>query len=144
MDDSIIIVSKEGQTFELKYNVCMQSKKIIMDFKQNTTIRLNNITTNILERIVFYMIYHSEVLDTNLWDLKFIKNFTGIELIDLIWSSNYLEMDDLCDLGTTYLMNTIDNNDPINIKNILNMKCDFTEEEKNIVNIKCNWQIFNL
>ena len=143
-DKKIIIVSKDGNPFELDYGIAKQSRLLLVEMdKENYTtpakIELVNIHSSILERIVSYLVYHKEVDDTLNWDIKFIENFTGNELIDLIWSANYLKVDDLYNLGKTRLLNVFDNNEISQVRSILSIQPDFTKDEEKIVKSNFYW-----
>jgi hypothetical protein len=139
----IKIISKDGRTFELTYSICKLSSVLLSAFNNNSDlipeVELDNISSSILERVVAYMVYHNEIKDTEAWDNQFIDKFTGDELVDLIWSANYLKMNDLLLLGSKKLTDTINNNDPKEIRNILNIKSDFTKDEEEIIASKFEW-----
>ena len=140
----IIIISKDGTSFELDYAMAKQSQVLLLEMEKNINLEpvrfeLGNINSSILERIVSYLVYHKEIEDTEKWDYNFINKFTGYELIDLIWSANYLKINDLLEIGKNRLLNVFDNNDTDKVRKILNIPPDFTEEEDDNILKKFKW-----
>jgi len=137
----IIIISKDGTPFELDYGIAKQSKILLSIMDKNNDqepikFELRNINSSVLERIVSYLVYHNEINDTKQWDNNFINKFTGYELIDLIWSANYLKIDDLKNLGKNKFLEVFKYEDVSDIRKMLGVKSDLTKEEEEIAKNK--------
>jgi len=137
----IKVTTQDDRKFDLEHNICKQSRRLNSIFAQNKKeIKLDDISSSTFERIIAYLVYHTESDDTVSWDDQFIRKFTGIELVNLIWAANYLVIPTLLDLGKKRMIDVIDNNDVPTMRNILNVKADFTAEEEGIISQAMNWQ----
>lgn len=136
----IKITTSDGQNFELEPKICNPSKKLSSAISSNKfIITLENTPSSVFERILAYLLYHAEKKDTQEWDDQYIKKFTGTELVNLIWSANYLEIPSLLKLSRERMIHIIENNDVNTMRNILNEKADFTKEEEDVISKTLNW-----
>jgi hypothetical protein len=140
----IIIVSKDGSSFELDYELAKRSRLLESEMSRDTynkpmEIELANIHSAVLERIVSYLVYHKEVLETSAWDNQFIKKFTGDELIDLVWSANYLKIDDLLALAKNRLIDVFENNNIRKARDMLSIQSNLTVDEDESIRNEFIW-----
>ena len=141
----IIIVSKDGSSFELDYDTAKKSKMLESEMNKESNgvpieVELINIHSPVLERIVSYLVYHREVPDAKTWDLQFIKKFTGDELIDLIWSANFLQINDLLELAKNRLHDVFNNNSIGKVRDILSIQPNFTKDEDEQIKNQFVWK----
>lgn len=139
----VVIISKDGNSFELDNDIAKRCKLLEDEINKSTNkqieIQLPNIYSSVLERIVSYLIYHKEVPENEAWDLQFIKKFTGDELIDLVWSANYLKINELLVLAKNRLIDVFDNNNIRKVRDILSIQPNFTIDEEESVKSQFNW-----
>lgn len=139
----VVIISKDGNSFELDNDIAKRCKLLEDEINKSTNkqieIQLPNIYSSVLERIVSYLIYHKEVPENEAWDLQFIKKFTGDELIDLVWSANYLKINELLILAKNRLIDVFDNNNIRKVRDILSIQPNFTIDEEETVKSQFNW-----
>lgn len=139
----VVIISKDGNSFELDNDIAKRCKLLEDEINKSTNkqieIQLPNIYSSVLERIVSYLIYHKEVPENEAWDLQFIKKFTGDELIDLVWSANYLKINELLILAKNRLIDVFDNNNIRKVRDILSIQPNFTIDEEESVKSQFNW-----
>ena len=142
--NKIKIISRDNVSFDLDLKIIKKSEFLVdkIELGENV-VNLTNIDSCIIEKIVAYLVYHSEIEDTKKWDIQFIKKFNGDELIDLLWVSNYLKIEDLTSLGRKFLISTIENNNIASIRKKLHIKSDFTEEEEQKIYADFIWQEIN-
>ena len=140
----IIIISKDGSSFELDYDLAKRSRLLESEMSRDTyskpmEIELANIHSAVLERIVSYLVYHKEVPETSAWDNQFIKKFTGDELIDLVWSANYLKIDDLLALAKSRLIDVFENNNIRKVRDMLSIQANLTVDEDESIRREFIW-----
>lgn len=140
----IIIISKDGNSFELDYELAKRSRLLEAEMSKDTynkpmEIELSNIHSAVLERIVSYLVYHKEVHETSAWDSQFIKKFTGDELIDLVWSANYLKIDDLLVLAKSRLIDVFENNNIRKARDMLSIQSNLTVDEDESIRNEFIW-----
>jgi S-phase kinase-associated protein 1 len=117
----IKISSSDDQVFEVEEKVITQStliKNMLNDLEvSDTVIPLQNITSDILKKVIEYAEHHKDdephVEETekkvdsainNDWDKKFMDLDRSI-IFDIILAANYLDMEELLNLGCKTIAN---------------------------------------
>jgi S-phase kinase-associated protein 1 len=141
----IILKSSEGGTFEIEEAVAVQSQtiKLLMDddCANNTAIPISNVTSKILAMVIEYCKKHVDVVSSDelrKWDAEFVK-VDQDTLFKLILAARYLDIKSLYDLGCMTTANNIKDKTPEEIRKILNIKDEYTPEEKEEVRRENSW-----
>ncbi|KAF5760457.1 putative S-phase kinase-associated protein [Helianthus annuus] len=133
---TIVLKSSDGETFEVEEVVALESqtiKHIIEDDCANTTIPLPNVTSKTLSMVIEYCKKHVESdaeKDLKAFDSEFVKVDDHATLFDLIRAANYLNIKGLLDLTCQTTADMIKDKQPEEIREIFNIKNDFTPEEE--------------
>ncbi|MFS7927780.1 putative S-phase kinase-associated protein [Helianthus anomalus] len=148
---TIVLKTSDGETFEVEELVVLESqtiKHMIEDDCANTTIPLPNVTSKTLSMVIEYCKKHvestkSEDKKTAEEDLKaFDSEFVKVDvdsLFDLILAANYLNIKSLLDLTCQTTADMIKDKTPEEIREIFNIKNDFTPEEEEAVRRENAW-----
>jgi S-phase kinase-associated protein 1 len=148
----ITLKSFDGEIFEIDEMVALESqtiKHMIEDNCADTEIPVPNVTGKILAKIFEYCKKHVEVAsskeeksrnedDLKAWDKDFI-NVDQATLFELILAANYLNIKNLLDLTCQTVADMIKGNSPEEIRNLLNIENDFTQEEEEEVRRENQW-----
>lgn len=131
----ILLKSSDGETFEVEESVAEGSeiiKHMIDDDCAGNAIPLPNITAPILAMVITYLKRHSSNDDEEKlksFDSEFV-NVDQATLYDLILGANYLNIKGLLDLTTQTVADMIKGKSVEKIREIFNIKNDFTPEEE--------------
>ncbi|KAI3698853.1 hypothetical protein L2E82_42726 [Cichorium intybus] len=146
----IILRSSEGETFEVDEAVAVESqtiKHLIEDGCADTSIPVPNVTSKILSMVIEYCKKHvgtsktddqTAEEDLKSFDADFVKVDQGT-LFDLILAANYLNIKSLLDLTCQTVADMIKDKSPEEIRQIFNIKNDFTPEEEEMVRKENAW-----
>ncbi|KAI3855572.1 hypothetical protein MKX03_006610 [Papaver bracteatum] len=151
----VTLMSSDGETFDVDEAVALQSgtiKHMIEDGCADNAIPIPNITSNILAKVIEYCKKHvesseegdggsrrrTEDEDLKNWDAEFLKVDDYI-LFDLILAANYLDIDNLLQLTTQKVADTISGKTPEQIRKYFYIKNDFTPEEEKKVKEEYAW-----
>ncbi|TMW86884.1 hypothetical protein EJD97_020749 [Solanum chilense] len=146
----IILRSFDGESFEVDETVALESetiKHMIEDDCANNTIPVPNVTGKILAKVIKYCKRHVEVSkaedntakeDLKTFDAEFVK-VDQSTLFNLILAANYLKIKSLIDLTCQTLADMIKGKTPEEIRNLLNIKNDFTPEEEEEIRRENAW-----
>ncbi|XP_004248652.1 SKP1-like protein 1B [Solanum lycopersicum] len=146
----IILRSFNGESFEVDETVALESetiKHMIEDDCANNTIPVPNVTGKILAKVIKYCKRHVEVSkaedntakeDLKTFDAEFVK-VDQSTLFNLILAANYLKIKSLIDLTCQTLADMIKGKTPEEIRNLLNIKNDFTPEEEEEIRRENAW-----
>ncbi|XP_059286578.1 SKP1-like protein 1A [Lycium ferocissimum] len=147
----IVLNSSDGETFEVEESVALESqtiKHMIEDDCANTAIPLPNVTSKILAKVIEYCKRHVDAAaktddkasedDLKNFDADFVKVDQGT-LFDLILAANYLNIKSLLDLTCQAVADMIKGKTPEEIRQIFNIKNDYTPEEEEEVRRENAW-----
>lgn len=139
--NKMIIKTSDNIIFNIDFKIIKQSEFFLekIEIGENK-IKLLKINSHTMEKIMSFLVYHSEIENTDQWDKQFIEKFSGDELIDILWASNFLKINDLVKLGKTYLLSLMENDNINEIRNKLNVKSNLTEDDENEINNNLNWE----
>ncbi|XP_027768324.1 SKP1-like protein 1A [Solanum pennellii] len=147
----IILRSFDGESFEVDETVALESetiKHMIEDDCANNTIPVPNVTGKILAMVIKYCKRHVEVSkaedntskeDLKTFDVEFVK-VDQSTLFNLILAANYLKIKSLIDLTCQTVADMIKGKTPEEIRNLLNIKNDFTPEEEEEIRREKSWE----
>ena len=149
-DIDIFLQSNDGKSYKIKRSILKDSEVIesmISDIGiENTTIPLENITGEILEKIVFYLEYSNDIdnqenkteyINTKQKELLDIEDDT---MFNLILGSNYLGITKLLDICCKSVAEEIKKcKTPDEIRKRFNIKNDFTPEEEDDILRENEW-----
>ncbi|XP_007221090.1 SKP1-like protein 1A [Prunus persica] len=145
----ITLKSEDGEIFEVEEAVAMQSQTIrhmVEDDCADGPIPLQNVTSNIVAKVIEYCKKHHEEdadgeknkEDIKKWDVEFVK-VDQSTMFDLILAANYLNVKSLLDLTCQTVADMINGKTPEEIREIFNIKNDFTPEEEKEVRNENQW-----
>ncbi|XP_021809126.1 SKP1-like protein 11 [Prunus avium] len=145
----ITLKSDDGEIFEVEEAVAMQSQTIrhmVEDDCADGAIPLQNVTSNILAKVIEYCKKHHEEdadgeknkEDIENWDAGFVK-VDQCTLFDLILVANYLNIKSLLDLTCQTVADMIKVKTPEEIRETFNIKNDFTPEEEEAIRKENQW-----
>ncbi|XP_012088482.1 SKP1-like protein 1B [Jatropha curcas] len=149
----ITLKSIDGEAFEVDEAVALESqtiKPMIEDDCADNGIPLPNVTSKILAKVIEYCKKHVETpkyddrsnggADDELknWDAEFVK-VDQATLFDLILAANYLNIKGLLDLTCQTVADMIKGKTPDEIREIFNIKDDFTPEEEEELRRENQW-----
>ncbi|XP_059624690.1 SKP1-like protein 1B [Cornus florida] len=146
----IVLRSSDGKTFEVEEVVALESQTIklmIEDDCADSIIPLPNVSSNILSMIIEYSKKHVETPKSEdntsedalkTFDTNFVKVDQAI-LFDLILGANYLNIKSLLDLTCQAAADMIKGKSIEEVRQIFNIKNDFTPEEEEEVRKENDW-----
>ncbi|THU55448.1 hypothetical protein C4D60_Mb11t06650 [Musa balbisiana] len=154
MARTIKLRSSDGEVFEVEEAVAMESqtiKHVIEDDCADGGITLYNVTSDILVKVIEYCKKHVDaavgsfikalgVVDKDLesWDAEFV-NVDLATLVDISNAANYLNIEGLLDLTTQAIADNIKGKKPQEIREIFNIKNEFTPEDEERVREENSW-----
>ncbi|XP_058070335.1 SKP1-like protein 1A [Magnolia sinica] len=149
----VTLKSSDGEEFLIDEAVALKSqtiKHMIEDDCTDNGIPLPNVTSKILSKVIEYCKKHVEAdvskkpddrssdEELKAWDADFVKVDQEI-LFDLILAANYLNIKRLLDLTCQTMADMIKGKTPEEIRQIFNIKNDFTPEEEEEVRRENQW-----
>ncbi|KAI3416623.1 uncharacterized protein J3R85_015244 [Psidium guajava] len=145
----IILRSSVEESFEVEEAVALKSqtiKAMIEEKSDDDGIRLPNVTSEILSKVVEYCKKHidadraSSVADDDLkaWDAEFVKVDQGT-LLDLVRAARDLDIKGLLDLTCQTVADMLKGKTPEEVRKTFNLKNDFTPEEEEEVRRENPW-----
>ncbi|KAF5728272.1 SKP1-like protein 1A isoform X5 [Tripterygium wilfordii] len=142
----IILISCEGERFEVDEAVARQSqtvKHMIEDNCSEGGIPTPNVSSAILAKVIEYCKKHVESSkddeDLTAWDTKFVTVLDQSTLLDLTLAANYLDIKDLLELTCQAWADFIKDESPEEVRQILDIKNDFTPEEEEAIRRENQW-----
>ncbi|XP_057419964.1 SKP1-like protein 1A [Lotus japonicus] len=149
----ITLKSSDGEAFELDEVVALESetiKHMVEDNCADTAIPLPNVTSKTLALVIEYCKKHVEAAsgsgekpvtkeELKEWDAEFAKGHDQATLFDLILASNYLNIKSLLDLTCQAVADIIEKKSPEQVREIFNIKNDYTPEEEEQVRKENEW-----
>lgn len=143
---NIVIVSLDNKEFCIPIEVANMSetiKHLIEDTGVDIPIPIPNVDQKILTKIIEYCQYHvnpptTDPEEVKNWDQAFVT-VDQDTLFSLILASNYLDIKPLLDLTCQTVANSIKGKTPEQVRQIFNIKNDFTPEEEEQVRRENEW-----
>jgi len=152
----LLLKSQEGEGFSIPKKVAIMSelvKTMAEGDKEESTIPLPNVKSNVLQKVIQYMEYHhhsqpkeiekplksanmSEVVSQ--WDAEFVEVDQEM-LFELILAANYMDIKPLLDLTCAKVASMIKGKTPEQIRKTFNIVNDFTPEEEEAVRAENKW-----
>ena len=142
---SITLKSNDNKSFSLPVNACKKSPYLQKQITEGkTTINLNEIKGEVLEKIVEYLKYYSdkdfpklpEVLKSNDlnaevgdWDFSFINPISYENCFHLINAGSLLELNHLYELSCTKIAAFMKGKSPEEVNQEFTIECQLTQEE---------------
>uniref|UniRef100_A0A0E0EL08 SKP1-like protein n=1 Tax=Oryza meridionalis TaxID=40149 RepID=A0A0E0EL08_9ORYZ len=158
----ILLISSDGERFELSESAASQSKTlshIIEDDCTDNGVPLPNVTAVVLVEVVEYFKKHAAVTPKpateavaadnakRLEELKsFDAKFVGVDrtmLFELILAANFLNAQDLLDLTCQHAADLIKDMSVEEVREVFNITNDFTPEEEAEVRKENAWAFDN-
>ena len=157
----IVLISSDGEKIEISVNAAKRSfliKGILDDYPDDEEIPLNNIKSNILNKIKEYLEYYKnfepkkikkslpskdfkECVDE--WDNNYINVKINM-IFDLILGANYMDIKPLLELASSKVASIIKSKTTEEIRKTFNIINDFTPEEEQQIIKENKWYIENL
>ena len=160
-EKKITLLSSDGQKFEISSKAVQRSvlvKGIIEDYPDDAEVPLNNVKSNILQKIKEYLEHYENAdpkeIDRPLpsqkfeecvesWDFKYID--VDLELIfELILGANYMDIKPLLELASAKVASIIKGKTTEEIRKTFNIQNDFTPEEEQQILEENKWCMENL
>jgi len=140
---------------EVQQGVAMMSETIknmwedVGGGSSEMTIPLHNVTQETLTKVIEYCTYHSEnptatggdekdLEEISPWDKEYCQVDQNT-LFELILAANYLDIKPLLDLTCKTVANMIKGKTPEEIRQMFNIKNDFTPEEEEKIRRENEW-----
>ena len=147
MSINLTLVSSDNQKIQIDSKSAERSqllKGFLADSAQKDEIALTDIKSDILKKVVEYLVYYKdktpkeipkhlpssnllEVIDE--WDVNFINGIDLDNVFDLISAANYMDISSLLDLACAKIASLMKGKTPEEIRAMFNIECDLTEEE---------------
>eukprot|EP00249_Psilotum_nudum_P009427 c21929_g1_i1 orf=415-891(-) len=152
-DVKVKLRSFDDEMFEVDEMVAFESqtiKNMIEDTGCDAPIRLPNVSSRILAKVIEYCKFHVDARqggddrvclsdsDVKSFDADFVK-VDQQTLFDLILAANYLNIKNLLDLTCQTVADMIKGKTPEEIRRTFNIKNDFTPEEEEEVRRENQW-----
>ncbi|XP_059623744.1 SKP1-like protein 1A [Cornus florida] len=147
---TVVLRTSDGETFEVEEAVALESqtiKHMIEDDCADSVIPLPNIASKILPMIIEYCKKHVETAKSEdktsdafeTFKANFVKDVDQATLFDLILGANYLNIKNLLDLTCQAVADIIKGMTPEEVRNIFNIKNDYTPKEEEDVRKENLW-----
>ena len=158
---SIKLQSSDGENFSVDVAIAKKSVTIRtmledlgMDLENDSeeAVPLPNVTGAVLKKVLEWATEHKDDkikkvcpedsitwYPTDKFDADFFKGMDKQMLFDIILAANYLEIQDLLDLGTKTVADSLRDKTPEQIRKQFGIVCDFTDEELAQVRKENEW-----
>lgn len=152
--------SSDGEVFQVDLNDIKSLVTIntmiedlgVNEEDEEETIPLPNVNAHILKKIIEWATYHKDDPpvpnddeerekrsdDICNWDMEFVNVDQGT-LFELILAANYLDIKGLLNLTCKTVANMIRDKSPEDIRQMFNIKNDFTPEEEELIRKENQW-----
>ena len=159
-DKKITLVSSDGVKVEISVKAVRRSnlvKGILEDYPEDAEVPLNNVNSNILNKIKVYLEYYENQEPPKIerplpaefkeccsqWDLEFLGD--NIDLIfDLILGANYMDIKPLLELASAKVASVIRNKSAEDIKKVFGITKDLTPQQEAQVLDDNQWCMENI
>ena len=146
MQDSITLVSKDGQKFQIEVKATENSsllKGLISDFDESE-LSVPDVSGDILKKCIEYLTYYADKTAREIprplpsadlndvcspWDVEFINSFSMSALFDLVKAANYLDIKHLLHLSCAKIATYMKNKTAEEIRKTFNIENDLTEDD---------------
>ncbi|KAI3949288.1 hypothetical protein MKW98_023225 [Papaver atlanticum] len=143
----IILKSSENEDFEVEESVALLAetiKHMIDDGCADTFIPLPNVSSKILAKVLEFLKEHGraekkEDNELKEWNDKYTKDMDRATLFDVILAANYLSIKSLLDVTCEAVAVMIKDMKVEEVREIFNIKNDFTPEEEAAVRAENAW-----
>ncbi|XP_028806986.1 SKP1-like protein 11 [Neltuma alba] len=155
---TITVVSSDGDEFEMTMKAAEQSKLIthmLDEFGVSDKVPLYNVNSETMAKVMEYCKKHADheaakeedggaaigaggEEELKKWDDEFLKVENGL-LFNIILAANYLEIKSLLDSSCQAVADMIKGKTPEQIRQIFNIKNDFTPEEEAKLRSENEW-----
>ena len=161
-DNKVIMISSDGQKFEISAKAAMRSQlvkdSLIGNNEEEIEFNVNNVKGDILKKVVEYLEHYEneepkeierplpsqnlkECVDE--WDNDFIDIDLNT-IFQIILASNYLNIKSLLELASAKIASIIKGKTNEEIKQIFGIQNDFTPEEEQQIIEENKWCMENL
>ncbi|GER42343.1 SKP1-like 4, partial [Striga asiatica] len=140
----IVLKTSDGELFEVDESVAGESqtiKHMIEDGCAANAIPLPNVSSKVLSKVIEYCRRHVEEKDEDKlkeFDAEFVKVDNGL-MLELIKAANYLNIGGMLDITCRAVADIIKNKSIVEIRTLLNITNDFTEEEEDAIRKENEW-----
>lgn len=144
MEDTIRVISNDGQTFDLTEPAafqCVTIQNLVEDGLASSSdgIPLPEVDGKTFAKVVEYCQHYTDKKEVDEeWDSEFCK-MENSELFTIILAANYLENKQLLDSCCTAVANMIKGKTPDEIRTLFGIEKDFTEEEEQNIRKENEW-----
>jgi len=156
VSQDLLLNSQEGEGFTVPKKVAIMSelvKTMAEGDKEESTIPLPNVKSQVLAKVIQYMEYHHHSLPKEIekplksanmnevvsaWDAEFVEVDQEM-LFELILAANYMDIKPLLDLTCAKVASMIKGKTPEQIRKTFNIVNDFTPEEEEAVRAENKW-----
>ena len=160
-DKKITLVSSDGVKVEIPAKAVQRSvlvKGIIEDYPDDAEVPLNNVKSDILKKIIEYLVHYESTepkeIDRPLPSQNFKEcvdewdnNYIDVELdmiFEIILGANYMDIKPLLELASAKVASIIKGKTTDEIRKTFNITNDFTPEEEQQIIEENKWCMENL
>ena len=161
-DNKVIMISSDGQKFEISAKAAMRSQiikeSIMGNNKEEIEFNANNIKGDILKKVVEYLEHYEneepKEIERPLPSLNFQEcvdewdyNFIDLDLstiFEIILASNYLNIPPLLELSSAKMASIIKGKTIEEVRKLYGIQNDFTDEEEQQIIEENKWCMENL
>ena len=161
-DNKVIMISSDGQKFEISAKAAMRSQivkeNIIGNNQEEIEFKVNNIKGDILKKVVEYLEHYEneepkeierplpslnfqECVDE--WDYNFIDIYLDT-IFEIILASNYLDISPLLELASAKIASVIKGKTTEELRQTFGIQNEFTPEEEQQIIEENKWCMENL
>ena len=161
VDKKITLVSSDGEKVEISSKAVQRSvlvKGIIEDYPDDAEVPLNNVKSDILKKIIEYLVHYESTepkeIDRPLPSQNFKEcvdewdnNYIDVELdmiFEIILGANYMDIKPLLELASAKVASIIKGKTTDEIRKTFNITNDFTPEEEQQIIEENKWCMENL
>jgi len=156
VSQDLTLKSQEGERFTVPKKISIMSelvKTMAEGDKEETSIPLPNVKSNVLSKVIQYMEHHHHSMPKEIekplrsanmaevvsqWDAEFVEVEQEM-LFELILAANYMDIKPLLDLTCAKVASMIKGKTPEQIRKTFNIVNDFTAEEEEAVRAENKW-----
>ena len=161
-DNKVIMISSDGQKFEISAKAAMRSQivkeSIIGNNQEEIEFNANNIKGDILKKVVEYLEHHEneepKEIERPLPSLNFQEcvdewdyNFIDVDIntiFEIINASNYLNIPPLLELASAKMASIIKGKTTEEVRQLFGIQNEFTPEEEQQIIEENKWCMENL
>ena len=153
-EETVILVSNEGQTFEVKAAVAERSELVKVMMEQEGEIPLRNVDSATLAKVIEYLRLLDEgktpteipqplthaMFEGNVqeWEAAYV-DMEDDAVFELIKAANFMDVQSLIELGCAKIASIIQGKTPEEIRDRFGIRNDFTPEEEERIQEENRW-----